>query len=294
MTICKPLFIFLALASTSCFALQTYPLVDQESTHATISETEQNRIAVFGDRIQQIFGAEGTFDVQTDDEGGQIFLKLAPALQATPKASSWREVGVSMRKEGSPGLSKTITLTIITESGLTQDLKLTPKPIDAQSLLFKPAFHPQEEREVQKEGVSRLASLITLMKAMVGDEDLEGYTKLSYTKRDRVSLETPPSSALPLGISPFCPLSTGGLRDLKVDPHFIYKGDTFEGKIYILTNQGKTPLSLIEGDFSLKEDIALTLSHKTLLPQEKTKLYVISRLASENLASGRLASWRKL
>jgi hypothetical protein len=96
-------------------ALQTYPLVDHQKTKLEISQTELNRIAVSGDRIQQVFGAEGLFDVQTDDEGGQIFLKL------------------------NRGESKPITVTLITEEGLTQDLKLIPQAIDSQSILFKPS-----------------------------------------------------------------------------------------------------------------------------------------------------------
>lgn len=55
-----------------------------------------------------MFGAEGTFDVQSDEEGGQIFLKVTSGsyLDAHP--------------------IKLSTITIITESGLTQDLRITP------------------------------------------------------------------------------------------------------------------------------------------------------------------------
>lgn len=96
-------------------ALHVVPLLDQQATTLSISKDHQNRIAVAGDRIEQIFGAEGRFEIQTDDTGGQIFLTPHPA-QETP-----------------------FTLTIITEAGQTQDLHLHPKAIGSQSILFKSA-----------------------------------------------------------------------------------------------------------------------------------------------------------
>ena len=106
--------------SSSCYALQTYPLIDHEKTTISVSQKEYTRMAVLGDRIQQIFGAEGAFDVQMDEEGGQIFLML--------------------RKGGRvPHESEGFSLTLITEEGLTQDLKLIPQEIESQSILFKPS-----------------------------------------------------------------------------------------------------------------------------------------------------------
>ena len=128
-----PIMIALGLGflGTSCLALQTYPLIDQQSTKVIISNTEQNRIAVLGDRIQQVFGAEGTFDVQSDEEGGQIFLIVA-------------KTGFSSALQAS-SLVKPMTITIITEEDLTQDLKLIPQSIESQSILFKPALSLQEK-----------------------------------------------------------------------------------------------------------------------------------------------------
>lgn len=257
----------LEILGRSCFALQTYPLLDQESTHITISQTEQNRIAVYEDRIQQVFGAEGIFDVQSDEEGGQIFLILRDA-------GKWQEPHLESSL-------KPTTITIITESGLTQDLKLIPKAIDSQSILFKPHYLPQEVKESHQPVGSPLQHIISLMKAMVRNEEVEGYTKMSLTKLDRLPLGTSPSGALPLGISPYSASKSGIplLKTLKVDPLFLYKGESFEGKVYVLTNQGNDPLHLKEEDFSLQEDVALYISKKTLHPKETINLYVVSRLA---------------
>ncbi len=118
--------------TTPCMALQIYPLVDQQRSVATISKDQQNRIAVQGDRIQQIFGTDGVFDVQSDEEGGQIFLKLLYI-----------------------GSSKAVTVTIVTESGLTQDLKLIAKDIESQSILLKPRLQqgPRPRRQSHDSGI---------------------------------------------------------------------------------------------------------------------------------------------
>lgn len=241
-----PLFILLGLTARtqSCLALQTYPLIDHQRTTLTISNTDHNRIAVMGARIQQIFGAEGSFDLQSDEEGGQIFLKLH-----------------------SPSSSKSVAITIITESGLTQDLKLIPKPIESQSILFKlspqatdPGAHLQEQK-VLKELTSQSSSLINLMIAMAKNETLEGYTKMSLTAHKERG--DPSLSSI-----------------LKISPLFLYKGNSLEGKVYTLTNQGKAPIQLKEPDFTINGDLAITLSRKTLHPNEAATLYVASDLTS--------------
>ena len=226
---------------TSCVALQTYPLIDQQSTKVIISNTEQNRIAVLGDRIQQVFGAEGTFDVQTDEEGGQIFLIVAktgfvPAFQAS-------------------SLTKPMTITIITEEGLTQDLKLIPQSIESQSILFKPALSLQE-----KPKENRLQHVIQLLKALVRNEGLVGYIKTPFNRY---------SHTLCSRLTPF--------KLLKADLIMIYHGEKFEGKIYTLLNQGKEPIFLKESDFSHPGDMALSLSKSLIQAGEQINLYVVSR-----------------
>ena len=226
---------------TSCLALQTYPLIDQQSTKVIISNTEQNRIAVLGDRIQQVFGAEGTFDVQTDEEGGQIFLIVAKTGFASALQTS--------------SLVKPMTITIITEEGLTQDLKLVPQSIESQSILFKPAPSiPEEPKQ------NRLQQAIQLLKAMVRHEGLIGYMKTPFNRH---------SHTLCSWLTPF--------KSLKADLIMTYHGEKFEGKTYTLLNQGKEPLFLKESDFAHLGDMALSLSKSLIQVGEQINLYVVSR-----------------
>lgn len=231
----------LSFLGTSCLALQTYPLVDQQSTKVIISNTEQNRIAVLGDRIQQVFGAEGTFDVQTDEEGGQIFLIVAKTGFASALQTS--------------SLVKPMTITIITEEGLTQDLKLIPQSIESQSILFKPALSLQE-----KPKENRLQHVLQLLKALVKNEGLIGYTKTSFAKQSH----TPCSRLTPFKL-------------LKANLIMTYQGEKFEGKTYTLLNQGKEPLFLKEPDFAHPGDVVLSLSKSLIQAGEQITLYVVSR-----------------
>lgn len=227
------------LMATPLRALQTYPLVDHQKTELEISKTELNRIAVSGDRIQQVFGAEGLFDVQTDDEGGQIFLKLNSGIHIPN--------------------SKSITVTLITEDGLTQDLKLTPQTIDSQSILFKPSIKGPEPLLAEKATENIESSVLALMKAMVRNEELDGFTKT--TCEDSSSM-IPKSEAL---------------ENVEIGCLSTYLGERLQGKRYSLINQGTTPVHLKEEDFAGPEDLALTLAKSTLHPQETITFYVISR-----------------
>jgi type-F conjugative transfer system secretin TraK len=223
------------LMATPLRALQIYPLVDHQKTEFEISQTELNRIAVSGDRIQQVFGAEGLFDVQTDDEGGQIFLRL------------------------NRGESKPITVTLITEEGLTQDLKLIPQAIESQSILFKPYVKEPESHSAEKKIKNTKAPVLSLMKAMVRNEESDGFTK---TACEGLSFVAPKIEAL---------------ANLEMDCLSTYLGEQIEGKRYSLVNRGTTSLPLKEEDFAGPGDLALTLMKSTLHPQETTTLYIISR-----------------
>ncbi|OJW55216.1 MAG: hypothetical protein BGO67_00475 [Alphaproteobacteria bacterium 41-28] len=241
------------ISSKSCFALQTYPLVDQQSTHVIISETEQNRIAVVGDRIQQVFGNEGAFEVQSDEENGQIFFKLSPGPI-------------------SPSLNS-MTITLITEEGLTQDLKLIPQAVESQSILFKHQAFSKETsfKETSHEGASQLAYPINLMKELVTQENLKGFIKSPLTHADRILSKNLKLELLALYKT--CPPIKLGAGSRAPDP----RDDDYEARIYTLENQGNDPLLLKEANLALPKDIVLHLSKETLNSNEKAKLYIISK-----------------
>ena len=94
----------------------THTLIVSEGKRleASIAPDVMNRITVVNDRITSIFGDEGTFVTQTEDQTGQVFIK--PTIENG---------------------SKPISLTIITENGITQDFALNPIDSAASTILLK-------------------------------------------------------------------------------------------------------------------------------------------------------------
>ncbi|HQS93112.1 MAG TPA: type-F conjugative transfer system secretin TraK [Alphaproteobacteria bacterium] len=214
--------------TSTLLALQTYPLINQQKTAAPISRDQQNRIAVAGDRIQQIFGAEGFFDVQSDDVGGQIFVKCLNSKSTKPQ-----------------------TITLITESGLTHDLKLLPQEIEFQSILLKPTLTSEKPKQPSLPYRQRL---ITLMKAMVQGQKIDGYKVTPLKHADRAFK-----------------------KSLTIKTMAVYHGEHEEGYVYHLKNEGNEPLLLREQSLALPQDFAIALTHTRIQPGETSSLFVITK-----------------
>ena len=221
--------VFEMISQTSTLlALQTYPLINQQKTVAPISRDQQNRIAVAGDRIQQIFGAEGFFDVQSDEVGGQIFVKCLNSKSTKPQ-----------------------TITLITESGLTHDLKLLPQETEFQSILLKPTLTPEKPKQQLLPYRQRL---ITLMKAMIQRQKIEGYRVASLKEAERAFK-----------------------KSLTIKPLLAYQGDHEEGYVYLLKNEGNEVLSLREQSLALPQDLAVALTRSRIQSGEISSLFVITK-----------------
>ncbi len=93
---------------------QVLTFSENQRLEANIGLEAMNRVSVVNDRIVNIFGDEGTFITQTDEQSGQIFIKVTP------------ENG-----------DKPLALTLITENGITQDLSLIPTQTEASTVILK-------------------------------------------------------------------------------------------------------------------------------------------------------------
>jgi type-F conjugative transfer system secretin TraK len=96
---------------------------------AAIAQDSMNRIAVTNDRITQVFGDEESYVVQAEEHTGQLFLK--PTVENGDKP---------------------LSLTLITESGLTQDLTLEPTKKEATTLLLKATSLTTSQRSLERRG----------------------------------------------------------------------------------------------------------------------------------------------
>jgi type-F conjugative transfer system secretin TraK len=111
---------------------------------APIASHSLNRLVVLGDRIQQIFGENDAFSLQSDEQSGQIFIK--PTLGNG---------------------SKTLVLTLVTENGLIQDLDLVPNAQEPSTIILKPTS-PQAPEAVAHAKSPMQDWIETLRQAVLG------------------------------------------------------------------------------------------------------------------------------
>lgn len=215
----------MALGSTEVQAVQSFNLVDHQRTEIMVSNRQMNRIAVKGDRIQQVFGADEHFHIETDDHGGQIFLRFLSNMILEP-----------------------VSLTIVTESGLTQDLTLMPDDMDAQTVLFKAGIGKVESEET---GISREDKIAALVMAMAAGDRLEGFDIKTISPREDDE-------------------SNPAFKAIKA-----YEGESFKGIVYCLQNDSETVLKVTEQDLAMSGDLALSLSSTTIEPGASAQLYVV-------------------
>lgn len=229
------IFVSFALAAApSASALKEYPLVDQRRIEAVISNHEINRIAVVHDRIRQVFGAEGAFTHEVDEDGGQLFIKPLKPQQTEP-----------------------IHITVVTENGLTQDLKLTLADIGSETVLLKQT-EPLPPASQDSKPLVYHEALIGLMQAMARGEEASGFTR-SNDGEDR---DYP-----------------GGLQ---AKARVCYKGALWQGAVFDLYNASDDALDLKERDLARACDLAVALQTHRLKPQGCTRLYVVSKIQGGN------------
>lgn len=106
------LLVFCLFGSLSAFAAD-YVINEKKRIIVPISSSEPNRVRVENDRILEVIGLDDTYFLESDEKLGQIFIKA---------------------DEG----GKDAVFTIITEKGVTQDLKLVRKEkLSSQVVILK-------------------------------------------------------------------------------------------------------------------------------------------------------------
>src|SRR3990167_7156559 len=102
------LFFLLTLSAVKAALIQT--LDESRVIEVPISKEDLTRITVQEDRIRNVFGVTGEYVLETDEDQGQIFIRPTD-------------------------LEKPFSLTLTTEKGRTQDLRLIPKDQATEALL---------------------------------------------------------------------------------------------------------------------------------------------------------------
>lgn len=217
-------------------ASQIIPLVENKRVEATICADSMNRLAVSNDRITQVFGDEGTFESQNDENTGQIFLK--PTLENG---------------------TKDLSLTLITEQGVTQDLILKPLAKAATTLILK-----RNNAKPSSQPVAVLKTLpfqeqvLALLK-----KALEG--KLSLKEEE--SIRAAPQGYGLTYLHTFCE----------------EQNSSYTVQVFEVSNETKIAIEIQEKAFYQPGDVALVFEKHSLGGSEKTRLYVVR---SMGLVSG--------
>ncbi|HUX78521.1 MAG TPA: type-F conjugative transfer system secretin TraK [Alphaproteobacteria bacterium] len=228
------------LMGTAVHAAIVRPLDEMKVLEVPISQQGLTRIKVENDRILHVFGIAGEYVLETDTDQGQVFIHPL-ALES----------------------SRPISLTLTTEAGHTQDLRLIPSNRSPEALILKNDTEIKQELERDSLNEEK-RTRATLFREEV--EDLicacrDGRIPLGYRE-------------IPLNLTTFQgPYLL--IRDIQ--------GQKLRGLTYQVQNNTKEPQVLSEEKFTKdltfksNEIIALLISHKTLNPGEGTDVHVVAR-----------------
>lgn len=220
------------LIPVTCFLIpeahgvQLHPLNGLKTIKAEISRQGLTRITVKEDRIQNVFGVTGEYVLETDEDQGQVFI---------------RPMG--------PGSLNSISLTLTTEKGRTQDFLLTPTDKTPEALIL----WIRESSEREKAASSQPSR-----------QDIEDLIMACQQNR------------IPVGYK-LMPL------ELKTtnDPHHMVReirNDHLRVLTFEIINNGQDPINIFEEDFAQDSaTIAVLLTSRILKPGEKTYVYVAKK-----------------
>ena len=230
------------LVPFSTRASQVLTLTENKRVEAAICPDSMNRVAILNDRITHIFGDDGTFESQNDENTGQVFLK--PTVENG---------------------TKSLSLTIITEQGITQDLTLKPTAKSATTLIFKnPASALRTNQNFGSGGMAQNP---------LNAEPLPGFSpEKDFNLQDHllVLLKQAVTGQLPLQ-------DTGGFLDdgeisritpegLEVSRHQSYAAGSYSVFVFQVKNTTKTAIEMQEKSFYQPGDLAISLQKSKVDP----------------------------
>jgi hypothetical protein len=237
-------------------ATQTVMLEQDARVEASICPDSMNRIAVANDRITQIFGDEGTFESQNDDNTGQVFLK--PTVENG---------------------TKDLSLTLITEQGITQDLILKPTAKSATTLVLK----NKTVGRGTNPGNDGLTNPFEV-NAIEPGRPTSFAPDRQATHQDRllVLLKQVVTGHLSLQENPFYETSTIDARIARTSADGIqlshqksYAVGTYGVDVFQVENTLETASEMQERTFYQSGDLAISLQRRVLSPGAKTHLHVV-------------------
>ena len=246
-------------------APQVLKIAANKRVEVSICADSMNRIAVANDRITQIFGDEGTFESQNDEATGQLFLK--PTLENG---------------------AKDLSLTLITEQGVTQDLTLRPTAKSAKTIILEhgPAGQRASSHNTGNQGFKDnqgryLASLPSNIPEPHPDPAFPAQGQLLTVLKQAIQ------GQLPVSEEGYAARSFPG-KNYALAPSQAWQAGPYIVQAITVENVTDNPLELHEKDFYQPGDLALGFVHANdasaapfapqpgaLAPQQEATLYVV-------------------
>ena len=109
------------LASTAAYPVIEYSINEKKSHPISFSTTSHNRISIENGNVEKIFGDESCFNVSIDRTTGNAFISLIKPI------------------------IEPVTLTVVTNTGLIQDLSVTASEQPSEHLILKEIDEASEE-----------------------------------------------------------------------------------------------------------------------------------------------------
>lgn len=273
-------FLFLG---TVAHAAIVKPLDSLKVVEISIAKEGLTRIAVQEDRILNVFGVTGEYVLEADEDQGQVFIQLAD-LEA----------------------SKPLSLTITTERGHTQDLRLLPKDQAPQALILEVQEDGVERKyfpyENAKSPLSPLSLLPPISHTPISRNEIEELFQACRQEKIPIGYKLVPidwKKSVSLNSQTSGEYYKNGLRSIAIndDPQSEdaknfpmapllmreLRGEKLRGLTYELKNTTNTSFTLSESELvkslGLKKNsiIAILMTKKTLVPGERTSIYVVAK-----------------
>jgi hypothetical protein len=255
MKLILPILLLQAISLTKLNASQTLILKPGERIKATISSDSMNRLSVYGDRITQVFGDSESYELQADENTGQIFLK--PTSQNG---------------------NKPLAISVITESGVTQDLTLDPKEGDARTITLKapitPATASTPNSVLHQVQIPSANAPNFNMGLGIGSGGY--YHSLNFQEQVINAMKqmlTTPETLPTLELDSFTRI---GPENLEIGLIAAYVVGNFKGFKLEVKNTSSTSIDILEKDFFRNGDVGISFEKRVLAKGESTICYVVS------------------
>jgi hypothetical protein len=239
------------IATLEASASQSLVMNPDKRIKAYISNDSMNRIAVANDRITQVFGDSEAYEAQTEESTGQVFLK--PTVE---------------------NANKSLAITLITESGATQDMTLESSTRDAATIILKSSGVSSS----QSQGIGNLPGqagtvMPTTYGVGQGMGQHQGYSPQSFQEHVIQAMKLLVSGQAPtLGVEDF---TRTGPKGVELGLIAAYMIGSLKGLKIEIKNTSGAPLEILEKDFYRTGDVAIFFERRFVGTGESATFYVV-------------------